>query len=322
MKFSLKEAIESGAKKVNIEMKAAPSSWDPEQRTVDFTMSKETTDRHGDIVRVKGIDLKNFSLNPIALYNHRSYGMFPIGTWENLRKNGDELIGTLRLAPAGTTEEVDIVAAMIGANVLRACSIGFMPHEFKRITDDDGEFTGGWDITKAELYECSVVGIPANQFAVSKDLEDPDGLTPDMIDHVLNNYVKTEHGLVVHKSMVRDDEDDAGDEEQPADDAPAAKGKAVDTSNDKPNDKGHLEVDLEKLLGDGTNAVLEHELEIESDGKKEKRSLGDWFKSLISKHTLKKEDDDEGSTNEPEIVMGSRAAVEAKLKILQASIDD
>ena len=39
-------------------------------RVVEFIASKEIVDRGGDVINIKGIDLKNFKKNPVILWSH------------------------------------------------------------------------------------------------------------------------------------------------------------------------------------------------------------------------------------------------------------
>ena len=61
---------------------------------MDFVISDGSLDRHGTRINPKGWDLRNFKKNPIALFGHDS--RFPIGTWENIRTEGDKLVATPR----------------------------------------------------------------------------------------------------------------------------------------------------------------------------------------------------------------------------------
>lgn len=312
LKLMLKYLEDGGKNPVHMEMKAVASSWNAVERTIDFCMSKEVVDRHGDIVRVKGIDLTHFKKNPIALLCHKSTDWWtggttmPIGKWENLKVVGDELVGTLRLAPVGTSEEVDTVSKLLASGIFNACSIGFMPTEFKRILDDDGEPTGGWDITKSELYECSIVHIPANQFAVAKS-DAPEGFKAEYAEYVLANFVKTEGGMIVHKSLLADEESAAND----GDDQGDAGAK---------QDKAELKFSFDS--SEIAKGLMEQQIEVVADnGRKEKRSLMDWLKALVGKSEPQEAEEDP-ETAAPVVVKGSRALAEAKLAHAKSLVDE
>jgi HK97 family phage prohead protease len=176
----------------------APVSWNKETRTGRFVMSTQDKDRDDDIVYTAGIDLSGFSANPICLLNHRSAD--PIGTWANVTKSERSMEGDAVLGPAGTTAEIDKAAGLIGAGILRASSIGFIPKTVKRIVMEDGSPTWSYEIVECELVECSIVSVPANPMALAKDAGDL-GLCFRFIEEVLDTYAKDPAtGLIVPKA--------------------------------------------------------------------------------------------------------------------------
>ena len=126
-----------------------------------FVLSDATPDRMGDIIEADGWDLRNFSRNPVALFNHNAN--FPIGKWANLRVENGELRGDLRLAPAGTSDRIDEIRRLVEADILRATSVGFLPRKSVPISKGGT----GLRFTSAELIETSLVSIPANPNALS-----------------------------------------------------------------------------------------------------------------------------------------------------------
>lgn len=131
----------------------------------EFVLSDETADRHGDIIRADGWDLKHFKKNPIALYGHKHDATHVIGVWKNVRVEGKRLLGRLKLAEPGTSEIVDIVRSLVEQGILKTVSVGLRILEYTPI--DKSEPWGGWDITRAALNECSMVAVPANPNALA-----------------------------------------------------------------------------------------------------------------------------------------------------------
>lgn len=136
--------------------------------TMEFVLSDATPDRYGDVIEPDGWDLKNFSKNPIALFNHNSD--FPIGRWEKLRVVDGALRGYLKMAPAGTSPRIDELRNLMDAGILRAVSVGFRPVESTAL---EGSKIGGRRYIKSELIETSLVSVPANPnaIAVAKSLK-------------------------------------------------------------------------------------------------------------------------------------------------------
>lgn len=125
----------------------------------DFVLSTEMPDRVGDVVKIDGLDTKDFEQNPIALYMHNHQE--PIGAWSNLRKSNGALIGSLNLAYKGTSKLIDFAHSMISQGMLKAVSVSFMPIDYVKNANGKGLL-----INKSSLLEVSLVTIPMNPQAL------------------------------------------------------------------------------------------------------------------------------------------------------------
>ena len=125
-----------------------------------FVLSDATVDRYGDVVEPRGWDLRNFNLNPIALFNHNSD--FPIGSWKNLRVENEQLVGDLEPARRGTSDRIDELLSLIEQGILRATSVGFRP-----IESEPRQGGKGVRYKRQELLETSVVSVPALPTAIA-----------------------------------------------------------------------------------------------------------------------------------------------------------
>lgn len=127
-----------------------------------YVMSDETVDRVGDVIKASGWNLQNFAKNPVALFGHDH--KFIVGHWTDVKVQGKQLIGRLKLLPKGISERLDEVIAAVEAGILRAVSVGF------NIDPDKAERNkeGGYSFGSAELLECSLVSVPANPNALRK----------------------------------------------------------------------------------------------------------------------------------------------------------
>lgn len=143
-----------------VHTKGTQSADDP----FEFIMSEESADRVGDIIEVGGWKLADFRKNPIALYGH-SHDK-PIGRWEGVKVVGNQLIGKLQLAKAGTSAEIDTIRSLVEQRILRAVSVSFQPIDYEEITDKDGRWTG-FRFKKQALRECSLVAVPCHQNALA-----------------------------------------------------------------------------------------------------------------------------------------------------------
>ena len=141
--------------------KEAVSTVDP--TTLEYVMSDATVDRYGDIVEPSGWNLDKFKKNPIALFGHS--GGFPIGTWKNVRVEGNALKGRLSPAAPGTSARIDEIRSLAEQGILRAVSVGFQPIP-GWVEPIEGGAKRGLRYKKCELLECSLVSIPANPNAI------------------------------------------------------------------------------------------------------------------------------------------------------------
>ena len=127
--------------------------------------STNDTDRAGDVIEKEAWEkggLDNYTNNPVILFNH-DYNR-PIGRATGLETDDRGL----RIA-ANISKSAGDVTNLVKEGILRALSVGF------RVKDADYiEETDGLKISDAELFEVSVVSVPANQaatFSVAKSFE-------------------------------------------------------------------------------------------------------------------------------------------------------
>ena len=127
--------------------------------------STNDTDRAGDVIDKEAWEkggLDNFSNNPIILFNH-DYNR-PIGRATGLETDDRGL----RLT-ANISKSAGDVTNLVKEGILRAFSVGFRVRNADYIEETDG-----LKISDAELFEISVVSVPANQaatFSVAKSFD-------------------------------------------------------------------------------------------------------------------------------------------------------
>ena len=127
--------------------------------------STNDTDRAGDVIEKEAWEkggLDNYTNNPVILFNH-DYNR-PIGRATGLETDDRGLRIT-----ANISKSAGDVTNLVKEGILRALSVGF------RVKDADYiEETDGLKISDAELFEVSVVSVPANQaatFSVAKSFD-------------------------------------------------------------------------------------------------------------------------------------------------------
>jgi HK97 family phage prohead protease len=143
-----------------------------ESRTFSFRCSTAEEDSQGRIV-AQDWDLERYQKNPVVLWNHgMGGGLFsegdtdlslPIGHASNVRVEGGELQADITLVTAEANPIAEKVYQGIVQGSIRAVSVGWRAGE-ARVEDVDGGQT--IILSRNELYEISVVAIPANADAV------------------------------------------------------------------------------------------------------------------------------------------------------------
>ena len=214
-----------------------------------FILSDESENSRGFSVLTDGIDLSLFLNNPIMLYRHNRENL--IGRWENIRKEGKQLIAD---AVFDTNDELGAkISQKVEDGFLRATSIGLLPLE--------------WDVTKtivtqSRIYEASIVELPSNGNAVklyndadivrlSFDTDDTDSFLNQVLA-VLKLPAKTDpkKAIEVLKKII--DNQDAEKNKQGSQVIEQALIAGKITAQMKPRFENMLKLDFE-----GTIAILE-----------------------------------------------------------------
>jgi HK97 family phage prohead protease len=136
-----------------------------QSRVINFIISNETQDSYRDVVSADGWDLERYNKNPVVLWAHDK-SQLPVARAMDVRVEGDALLSSAEFAERDTYEFADDVFKMLKAGFLNAVSVGFIPLEW---TWDDER--GGYNFLKCELFEYSVVPVPANPDALQNAIE-------------------------------------------------------------------------------------------------------------------------------------------------------
>lgn len=156
-------------------MEGDPEGEEPKREPgrYPFVMSVGTPDGADDVVE-QTWDLKRFAANPVAFFNHRSWGL-PVGRWERVRVEGGVLRGDF--VPTDASEEGRTIRAMLDEKTLRAASVGFVPGKVtersKYPTDHPLYAARGYVFSENNLLECSIVGVPMHPDATMERAADP-----------------------------------------------------------------------------------------------------------------------------------------------------
>lgn len=120
--------------------------------------STEDPDRHGDVIMQDGWDISGFEKNPVMLLNHNQWS-FPIGKIKKIKVENGQLKFVAIFSKV--TQEAREAYELVKEGILSTFSVGF------RVLQEEWDEDNGVNrITKSELYEISLVTIPANPNAV------------------------------------------------------------------------------------------------------------------------------------------------------------
>ncbi len=166
--FDLMTLIENETITINKVVNAMESEVDKaddEERTIRMVGTLQTEDRLGDIIDVKGWQLKNYKKNPVILFahDHRSPA---VAKATEIEKTDNSLIFTLKFPPVGVYQKSDELYGLYKHKIMKASSVGFIPIDYEFRKDKEG----GIHFKKQELLELSLVTVPAHQDALALSL--------------------------------------------------------------------------------------------------------------------------------------------------------
>ena len=149
-----------------------------EPRTFEFVAATEggvRTWMGQEFLDMDGVVLDRYTANPVLLDSHnRDEASAVIGKAE-LKIENRQLIAKATFA---TTDRAENVYKLVDGGFISALSVGFLPRSIEEVeTGTDGEIDGrkisgpASIIRQWELYEISVVPVPADKDAIKRELE-------------------------------------------------------------------------------------------------------------------------------------------------------
>lgn len=119
-----------------------------------FILSDETVNILGFKVATSGIQLDDFKLNPVCLYNHEYDKL--LGVWDDLQISGNQLTGIPVFDEADS--EAMLYYSKVEQGILKGASIGITPLSF----NDDCK-----TMEQCSVKEISLTPVPANKSAIA-----------------------------------------------------------------------------------------------------------------------------------------------------------
>ncbi|MEM7667227.1 MAG: prohead protease/major capsid protein fusion protein [Pseudomonadota bacterium] len=153
-----------------------PTTWDETALTVEAVLSTgapvQRRDARGPYV--ERLDLSTLALSDLEgvplLDGHRQSGSeHVVGIIQSARREGDSLVGVLRLSAA---DDAANIRAKVGEGTLRGVSVGYAVASFEDSTDAQGQRVR--TATAWRILEVSLVAIPADPSAKIRSHEMPD----------------------------------------------------------------------------------------------------------------------------------------------------
>jgi HK97 family phage prohead protease len=158
---------------------------------MSIVLSDESLNRYGFRVKTSGIELEAFRANPVMFYDHRTWEK-PVGRWENIRVEGDKLLADPVFDE--NDEQGKDLKRKYDNGFLNAASVQFDVLETNNTDVIAGQRRA--TVTKCDLMEVSIVGIPSNKRATrSLSLKSGDytvRLGGDDLEEVLPSLLQVE----------------------------------------------------------------------------------------------------------------------------------
>ena len=135
-----------------------------------WTLSTFDLDRFGERIDPQGWDFKRYMNNPIVEWAHR-FDIPAIGKIEGLTVDDEGLHGLVFFNDKSFDAFGWSIGQRVKAGVIRAGSVGFRALEIEILSKEDSKDRTALIFRKQELLEFSICNVPANPFALVKNVE-------------------------------------------------------------------------------------------------------------------------------------------------------
>ena len=129
-----------------------------------------------EVLKMSGLSPTRFKKNPVILDSHNRGSASGVIGNGNVKKEGSNLIVNVTFAETGLASEI---MDLIDTGFVRAVSVGFIPKEIRILEEKESMGVGinkivgpARVVTKSELFEISVVSVPADGDALKRSFFD------------------------------------------------------------------------------------------------------------------------------------------------------
>jgi HK97 family phage prohead protease len=140
------------------------------EKGMPWTLSTYDLDRFGERIDPQGWDFKRFVNNPVVEWAHR-YDIPAIGKIEGLTVDDEGLHGLVIFNDKSFDPFAWGIEQRVRAGVIRAGSVGFRVMEIEIPSKEDSKDGTSLIFRKQELLEFSICNVPANPYALAKNIE-------------------------------------------------------------------------------------------------------------------------------------------------------
>jgi HK97 family phage prohead protease len=159
----------------------------------EWTLSTFDLDRYGERIDPAGWDYKWYKENPVVEWAHR-YDIPAIGKIDGLAADDNGLHGLVVFNDKNYDPFGWAIGQRVKAGVIRAGSVGFRVIEIEIPAKEDSKDGTTLIFRKQELLEFSICNVPANPFALAKNIEaakpatKQDNCFPSFWGSIINNF--------------------------------------------------------------------------------------------------------------------------------------
>lgn len=161
------------------------------KKAIPFILLDDSITTYGFRVQPSGVNIDQFKKNPVMFYDHNDWHL-PIGHWENIRLEGNQLLADAVFDYKDANEEVQRIIGKVERGIIKMASVGLTDIV---ASDDSYLLLEGQTlptIVQCRLREASIVTIGANHNAVR--LYDKDDTAIDFSQGVhLGDFIKTKY---------------------------------------------------------------------------------------------------------------------------------
>jgi len=138
-----------------------------ESNEIDFVCSTDMVASDGHIINQRGWDFANFERGTRPMLWNHDTSLMPLGYWKNWRiEKRDDYECLVMTACFGQSDRAQEAKEACNHGSLNAVSVGWESDDYEPIKDKEGRETGGVRFNTARLLECSLVNLPADEYAV------------------------------------------------------------------------------------------------------------------------------------------------------------